>query len=63
MNRICLGPYSTAKVFVPIMAAALDELYHVRPGRGLIPAVDAIVTNDPGLLFSKKYGSSTLVET
>ena len=45
------------------MAAALDELYHVRPGRGLIPAVDAIVTNDPGLLFSKKYGSSTLVET
>ena len=62
LNRIFLGAYSTAIVLVALLHAALLELYHVSPGRGRMPAVDAIWTKQPGLLFSRKYGKSTLLE-
>lgn len=41
LKRICLGPYSTARVFVALTTAALDALYQVSLGRGRIAAVDA----------------------
>jgi len=32
--------------------AALEALYHVSPGRGLIPAVEPILMNHSGLLLA-----------
>ena len=42
LNLIPFGPYSTAIVLVAFITAAFDALYHARPGRGRMPAVDAI---------------------
>ena len=39
------------------MAAPLLPLYHVSPGRGRTPAVDAIVMNTP-LRFARKCGTA-----
>lgn len=47
LKRILSVAYSTAIVFVAQEAAALDALYQVRPGRGRIPAVEAICTKTP----------------
>src|SRR3569833_3029297 len=54
LNRICFGPYSTAMVLEAMVTAAFDALYHVSPGRGRMPAVDAICMKHPGRLFSRK---------
>ena len=47
MNLILSLAYSTAIVFVALITAAFDALYQVKFGRGLSPAVDAIVTKEP----------------
>lgn len=62
LNRILSLAYSTASVRVALMAAALDALYQVNPGRGRMPAVDATVTKAPPLPFFCRYGTMTLVE-
>lgn len=62
LKRILSLANSTAMVFVALMTAALDALYHVKPGRGLIPAVDAIVTKLPPSPFACMYGTTTLAE-
>lgn len=61
LKRMPLGPYSTAIVFVALITAAFDALYHAKPGLGLIPAVEAMLMKQP-FLFSIKYGSRTLVD-
>ena len=62
LNLIPFGPYSTAIVFVALITAAFEALYHARPGRGRIPAVDAMFTKDPLMPFSRKYGRITFVD-
>lgn len=54
LNLIPLGPYSTAIVLVAKITAALEALYQARPGRGRIPAVEAMLTKEPLILFSMK---------
>src|SRR6266403_355824 len=46
-TRILAGASSTAKDFDAKFTAPLDPLYHVRPGRGRIPAVDPMLIIEP----------------
>jgi hypothetical protein len=54
--------YSTAIVLVALITAAFEALYHVKPGLGLMPAVEAIETKLPPLPFFCMYGTMTLAE-
>ena len=56
------GANSTAIVFVALITAAFEALYHVKPGRGLMPAVEAIDTNEPPLPCFCIYGTITFAE-
>lgn len=62
LKRILSFAYSTAIVLVALMTAAFDALYHVKPGLGRMPAVDAIVTKEPPWPFFCMYGTITLAE-
>ena len=62
LNRMPFGPYSTAIVLVALITAAFDALYHARPGRGRIPAVDAMLMKLPPLPSFRRYGRMTLVD-
>lgn len=62
MNLILSPANSTAIVLLALMTAALEALYQVRPGRGRMPAVEAMVTKLPPLPFFCMYGMRTLVE-
>jgi len=62
LNRILSFAYSTAIVLVALITAAFEALYHVKPGRGLMPAVEAIETKLPPLPFFCMYGTMTLAE-
>lgn len=62
LNRMPFGPYSTAIVLVALITAAFEALYQASPGRGRIPAVEAMLTKEPLIPSFKKYGRMTLVE-
>ena len=47
LTRIFRGASSTAMLLVAVIAAPLELLYQVRPGRGRNPAVDAVVRMTP----------------
>lgn len=51
LNLILSFAYSTAIALVALITAALDALYHTRPGRGRIPAVEAMFTKLPPLPY------------
>ena len=51
-TRIFLGASSAAIDLVMVMTAPLDALYQVSPGRGLTPAVDAVLMMTPPPRFS-----------
>ncbi|KAI6983468.1 hypothetical protein KC321_g76 [Hortaea werneckii] len=57
LNLILSEAYSTAIVLVAVITAALEALYHVSPGRGLMPAVDAMLTKDPPSALLFMYGT------
>jgi hypothetical protein len=62
LKRILSGAYSTAMVLVALITAALEALYHVNPGLGRMPAVDAIEMKTPPFFFSCMIGTMTLAE-
>ena len=62
MKRMLSFAYSTAKVLVALITAAFEALYHVKPGRGRMPAVEATLTNDPPVFWFWMYGIKTFVE-
>ena len=47
LTRMLSGPSSAAKDLLVMMAAPLEPLYQVRPGRGRTPAVDAMLMKLP----------------
>ena len=46
-TRMLSGPSSAAKDLLVVMTAPLEPLYQVRPGRGRMPAVDAMLMKAP----------------
>jgi hypothetical protein len=62
LKRILSGANSTAMVLVALITAALEALYHVNPGLGRMPAVEAIEMKQPPFPFSCMRGTITLAE-
>lgn len=62
LKRIPLGPYSAAIVLVALRTAALEALYHVKPGRGRMPAVEAMLMKQPFLPSFNRCCRMTFVE-
>ncbi len=50
-TRMLSGPSSAAKDLLVVMTAPLEPLYQVRPGRGRMPAVDAMLMKTPPPFF------------
>src|SRR6059058_4990330 len=60
LTRMLSGPNSAASDLLVVITAPFDPLYQVRPGRGRMPAVDAMLMNEPPL-FGRKAGTAWIV--
>src|SRR4051812_38987830 len=60
LTRMLSGPNSAASDLLIVITAPFDPLYQARPGRGRMPAVDAMLMKEPPL-FARNAGTAWIV--